>query len=247
MADRLIRAPDGCRYPHCEQVKREGSKGYCPRHCCLAAPHGSCEKPRLVDDGSLFCETHTCEAQTCTAEVAGRGEMGDASRSCDNHRRCAREGCTGRCHTRDTGMTVKWCGLHYCEEASCQSERALGNRHHCSEHTCMEPMCGNGKLDMAAGRYCLDHECRTERCFERRDHRTPRSEYCALHVCWVDHCPKPAALGRNRCDDHRYCREHGCREYIHIERGPEGDILYPACETRETPGPSLIIMGNPAS
>lgn len=237
VADRRIRAPDGCKYPHCEHGKHEGSKGYCPQHCCLAAPHNWCDKPRLVDDGSFFCETHTCEAQTCTAEVAGRGDRGDASRSCESHRRCAREGCTARCHTRDTGATVKWCGLHYCQEASCQGERAAGNRHHCREHTCMEPMCGNGRLDMGAGRYCVDHQCKTERCFERRDQRTPGTEHCALHVCWVEHCPKPATLGRNRCDDHRYCREQGCKEYIFIERGPEGDIRYPACENRESPVP----------
>ncbi|KAH8773446.1 hypothetical protein F5883DRAFT_24889 [Diaporthe sp. PMI_573] len=235
----------GCKYPHCEHGKHEGSKGYCPQHCCLAAPHNSCDKPRLVDDGSFFCETHTCEAQTCTAEVAGRGERGDASRSCESHRRCARDGCPARCHTRDTGTTVKWCGLHYCHEPSCQSDRAAGNRQYCREHICMEPMCGNGKLDMGSGRYCLDHQCKTDRCFERRDQRTPGAEHCALHACWVEHCPRPAAVGRNRCDDHRYCREQGCKEYIFIEKGPEGDIKYPTCGNHhKTQCPATNLGGN---
>ncbi|KKY30827.1 hypothetical protein UCDDA912_g09253 [Diaporthe ampelina] len=225
----------GCKYPHCENVKHEGSKGCCTRHCCLAAPRNSCDKPRLVDDGSFFCEVHTCEAQTCTAEVAGKGEKGDASRSCESHRRCAREGCSARCHTRDTGTTVKWCGLHYCQEASCQSDRAPGNKQYCREHICMEPMCANGKLDMGAGRYCMDHQCKTDRCLERRDQRTPGSEHCTLHICWVGNCPKPATAGKNRCDDHRYCREQGCKEYIFIEKGPEGEIKYPTCENRESP------------
>lgn len=131
-------------------------------------------------------------------------------------------------------MTVKWCGLHYCHEPSCQSDRAPGNRQYCREHICLEPMCGNGKLDMTSGRYCLDHQCKTERCFERRDQRTPGTDQCALHICWVEQCPKPATVGRNRCDDHRNCREQGCKEYIFIEKGPEGDIKHPTCENRES-------------
>lgn len=201
-------------------------------HCCLAAPHNSCDKPRLVDDGSFFCEVHTCEAQTCTAEVAGRGEKGDVSRSCEKHRRCARDGCSRPCHTRDTGAAVKWCGLHYCHEASCQNDRAPGNNQHCREHVCIEPLCASGKKDMGTGRYCMDHQCKTDRCLERRDQRVRGSEYCALHICWVERCPKPAAVA-NRCDDHRLCREQGCKEYIFIEKGPEGDIKYPTCENRE--------------
>lgn len=240
------RAPDGCKYPHCEQGKHEGSKGYCLQHCCLAAPHNSCDKARLIDDGSFFCETHTCEAQTCTAEVTGRGDRGDASRSCESHRPCARDGCSARCHTRDTGTTVKWCGLHYCHEASCQSDRAPGNRQYCREHICIEPMCGNGKLDMGSGRYCLDHQCKTDRCFERRDQRTTGSEHCALHICWVEHCPKPATVGRNRCDDHRHCREQGCKEYVFIEKGSEGDIRHPTCESRKSAVP-YFIMSKPTT
>ncbi|KAI3401187.1 hypothetical protein diail_333 [Diaporthe ilicicola] len=235
---------DGCKYQHCEHSKHEGSKGYCPQHSCLAAPHSSCDKPRLVDDGSFFCEVHTCEAQTCRAEVAGRGDKGDASRSCDKHRRCARDGCSGPCHTRDTGATVKWCGLHYCQEASCPSDRAPGNKQYCKDHVCMEPLCGAGKQDMGTGRYCLDHQCKTDKCLERRDQRARGSEHCALHICWVERCPKPAAVG-NRCDDHRYCREQGCKGYIFIEKGPEGDIKYPTCENRELSKPPSM-MNQPA-
>lgn len=227
----------GCKYGHCERGKHEGSKGYCREHCCVAGPANSCERARLAEEGSLFCETHTCEAQTCRAEVAGRGDRGDASRSCESHRRCGREGCPAPCHTRDTGVTVRWCGLHYCHEPSCQSERASAdlNSRYCTAHTCLEPLCASGRLDMGAGRYCLDHQCRTDRCPERRDQRTPGTDHCPLHVCWVEHCPRPATAGTNRCLDHRYCREQGCREYILVERGPEGDdIRHPTCDHRES-------------
>lgn len=225
----------GCRYAHCAQGREEGSKGYCRQHCCVAGPHNSCDRARLVEEGSLFCEAHTCEAQTCRAEVAGRGERGDASRSCPRHRRCGREGCAERCHRRDTGSTARWCGLHYCHEPSCQGGRAPGSSQHCSEHTCLEPMCGNGKHDMGSGRYCLDHQCRTEGCLERRDQRTPGAHHCALHACRAEHCPRPATAGTSTCDDHRCCREQGCREYVLVEKGPQGDIRHPTCDHREPP------------
>ncbi|KUI68001.1 hypothetical protein VM1G_03146 [Cytospora mali] len=225
----------GCKYPHCEQNKQESSKGYCPQHSCLAKPHKTCDQPRLVGDGSFFCEKHTCESATCTAEVDGRGDKGDPSRSCEQHRRCASEGCSGPCFRRDTGATVRWCGLHYCHRDPCPEARAVGNDKYCERHICVEPLCGAGRKDMGGGgRFCADHQCKTEGCLDRRDQRVRGSEHCALHICWVEGCPRPAVAAGNRCDVHRECREAGCREYIFVEKGMGEEMKYPTCEKPTT-------------
>ncbi|ROV95139.1 hypothetical protein VSDG_05863 [Cytospora chrysosperma] len=222
----------GCRYPHCEQTKHEGSRGYCPQHSCLAnkARKDACDQPRLVQDGSPFCERHTCEWPTCTAEAEGRGERGDAGRSCEQHRRCAAEGCAGACFRRDTGAALRWCGLHYCHRDPCPEPRAPGSERFCDRHVCVEPTCGAGRKEEVAkrgGRFCADHQCRADGCLERRDLRVRGAEYCALHICWVEGCPRPAAAaaGNHRCpastpggtqcdkrldSGQRYCRDHSC-------------------------------------
>ncbi|KAG8162309.1 hypothetical protein KVR01_008074 [Diaporthe batatas] len=228
-----VKDGDPERFRYCgDHGPSGGSRGYCRQHCW-------CDRARLVEEGSLFCEAHTCEAATCRAEVAGRGERGErgeAGGSCDDHRRCGRDGCEGRCHRRDTGAAARWCGLHYCHEPTCQGERAAGSRQHCRDHTCLEPLCGSGRLDMGAGRYCADHQCRTGGCLERRDQTTPAADHCAVHSCRVRHCARPAAAGSDRCEDHGYCREQGCREYVLVERGPQGDtIRHATCDQHHKP------------
>lgn len=86
---------------------------------------------------------------------------------------------------------------------------------------------------MGGGRFCADHQCRAEGCAERRDSRAPGAEHCALHLCLVEGCTRPAAAGRTRCENHRYCAVEGCREWIYVAAGADGDVRYPECEKRE--------------
>lgn len=192
-----------------------------------------------MDTASFFCERHTCEAGTCTAEVEGKGEKGDPSRYCDHHRRCAASGCVRRCHTRDTLVTTRWCGAHYCQTESCEEQRSAHSGKYCGTHLCLEPGCGKGKKDMGGGRFCADHQCKTDGCMERRDQRARGAEHCPLHLCVIEGCPRPAA-GGSRCENHRYCSVNGCREWIHIEKGPDCDIKYPECEQRESLASFLV-------
>ncbi|ROV89115.1 hypothetical protein VMCG_09880 [Cytospora schulzeri] len=204
---KYVKDADPEKFRYCS----DRSKGYCPQHSCLAKPHkNTCDQPRLVQDGSPFCEKHTCESPTCTAEVDGSGNPGDAGRSCDQHRRCAAEGCAGPCFRRDTGAGLRWCGLHYCHRDPCAERRAAGSEGYCEGHVCVEVMCGAGRKEMGGGggggRFCADHQCRAEGCLERRDLRVRG-----------DHKPKcPAStLGGTQCDKRldngqRYCKDHSC-------------------------------------
>jgi hypothetical protein len=107
----------------------------------------------------------------------------------------------------------------------------------------VEPACGAGRKEEAAAkgraRFCADHQCRADGCLERRDLRVRGGEYCALHICWVEGCPRPAApaAGNHRCEIHQECREGGCRGYIYVEKGAGEDIRYPTCENRESSSP----------
>lgn len=79
--------------------------------------------------------------------------------------------------------------------------------------------------------FCEEHTCKAEGCNVRRERD---AEHCGRHICRVEDCVKPAAAGANRrCDVHRRCAVEGCKEWIYIERGPDGDIRWPECENRE--------------
>ncbi|KAK7746762.1 hypothetical protein SLS53_001950 [Cytospora paraplurivora] len=254
-----------CERHHCQKFLADGTVcqeqrngrnplwKYCDLRESVEIYSNTCDQPRLVGAGSLLCEKHTCEWPTCTAEVEGKGEKGDPSRCCDRHRRCARDGCDAPCFRRDTdaaaGAALRWCGLHYCRAEGCGEGRAGDNEMYCERHVCLEPLCGGGKKKAAGvaglgtaagvgGRFCADHQCKTDGCLERRDQRLRGSEHCALHICWVEGCSKPASAAAgsgNRCDIHRECREVGCREYVYVERGPGEEVIYPTCETPQTP------------
>lgn len=134
-------------------------------------------------------------------------------------------------------MTTRWCGLHYCTASdSCDEQRAEGSdTKFCREHICLEPGCHGGKVAVpAGGMFCVEHTCKTEGCNVRRERE---AEHCGGHICRVEDCMKPAMGANKRCDLHRRCVVEGCKEWIYIERGPEGDIRWPECENREFPIP----------
>ncbi|ROW10714.1 hypothetical protein VPNG_05109 [Cytospora leucostoma] len=248
-----------CERHYCQKFLADGTaSGSDDMPCMKYVKDADPEKFRYCSDrtGSLLCERHTCEWPTCTAEVEGKGERGDPSRSCDRHRRCARDGCGAPCSRRDTDagpvVLLRWCGLHCCRAEGCTEGRAVDNEMYCERHVCLEPLCGGGKKRVTGvtglgtgagagvgGRFCADHQCKADGCLERRDQRVRGSEHCALHICWVEGCSRPASAAAagsgNRCDVHRECREVGCREYVYVERGPGEEVKYPTCEKHHKP------------
>lgn len=214
---------------------------------------------------SSFCEKHTCEAGSCTAEVDGKGgDRGDAggaaARFCDNHRRCAADDCARRCHTRDSLVVARYCGAHYCRaNDSCDKPRSpASGEGYCAAHLCEEPGCSRPRADLLPGggdeaRFCAEHECKADACRMRRAHRARDAEYCWVHLCCVPRCTKPARAGdprddegASRCEDHRRCHVGGCREWVYIEKGADGDVRHVECEKRElNPPPPLPFSSLP--
>lgn len=230
---------DSCAHPQCTARRTDPSTANCPLHRCS---HRPCDNTRQPDSTSLFCDQHTCDSTHCTAEVDGEGDTDDPSRSCEAHRRCAAQNCPRRCHVRDDALglampTSLFCAAHCCRaEEGCDRQRAPQSRSWCSRHLCVERGCLGRRESgpVEAGRFCADHGCKSAGCAERRDVRVVGAEYCARHLCVVLGCARPGADGGVWCERHRYCDVEGCKRWIHVVAGVDGEVRYSQCEKRES-------------
>lgn len=225
---------DGCAYPTCASPRTREGIPCCPQHRCLQP---QCDRPRQVEDGSFFCDKHTCSVTSCNASASSSAE--DAPPFCELHRPCAHEGCPRRCHTREqTGQMAPFCGAHYCPVEGCPEERREGgNATFCEKHSCIEAGCFNGRSGQdEPSRFCVEHECQAEGCLARVDVRVRDAEHCPLHRCIVEGCAQPATTedGGARCANHRYCVVDGCREWVFVEKIGGDEVRHPECENRES-------------
>ncbi|KAJ9150014.1 hypothetical protein NKR23_g4015 [Pleurostoma richardsiae] len=190
---------------------------YCAEHLCSSP---GCRDPRRGGPYP-FCLKHTCQHLYCTSVVPGDSDPSSPWRFCETHRRCSRNGCSRRCHMRDSGSAANFCGEHYCQWVDgCGEERAAGAEGHWGRHRCKEAGCARG-IAAYEGWYCREHECDMMEC------RYPKlvGDYCHSHTCQRRNCKKEARMD-GFCDNHQRCEVPGCKE----DRLVEGMKKHDRCD-----------------
>lgn len=217
---------DACMAGDCtgKRIGGENKLKYCINHLCEAA---GCRDAKQSGGKFHYCVKHTCESEHCAGHSPGKGDSGSPGRFCDAHRRCARDGCGRRCHMRDSGETLRFCGDHYCHFAGCDEGRSPNSDGHCHRHACYRPAC-HGGIVAADARFCADHTCKAQLCLLERFRS---AGWCAGHVCAQRDCNgqgSDSADAGGYCEKHLRCVVPGCAE----TRLTKGERTSEHCETR---------------
>ncbi|KAF6792987.1 NFX1-type zinc finger-containing protein [Colletotrichum sojae] len=212
---------------------------YCPAHVCIQR---DCSSPR--EPGSENCISHTCAAPACMAACPGAaGDANDASRFCDRHRMCSRTGCRSFAFVRPDGVSMPFCGAHYCRwegDGGCDAERdPAAEDKTCAGHICVDPGCLRARdHGLEGAQWCKDsHECKFRDCRWRRW----LGDWCPEHQCGRPGCDRRGEHN-HYCDRHRPCRTPGCDRF----RWVDGENIMETCQEREcqTPFPSSTLQSS---
>lgn len=157
-----------------------------------------------------------------TAPSVAPAGGGGPGRRCERHRRCRSAHCVRFCHTRESGVVMPYCSLHYCEAKGCVEERRADSSH-CDTHAFTVPGCSKGRTAVE-GSLCKEHKCLVTTCQQAR----MGSFYCPWHECIQEACEAEATHNR-QCDAHQRCSEAGCAHRRFTSAGGP----YDCCEKRK--------------